>query len=225
VLLEAALLPGTPVALGYPSDWRALELAGQPGQELSVFYDRAGAGARATLPLEARVHPAGAPAVERYREEEKVGVVLRTATEVEARAAGLAPGAGAVVVGLAKESPWRAAGVRFGDLLVAAGGEAVRHPDVVLRAIAQGEDEVPLELVRAGERVSVAAPLSSRAGELTQVSVPLIVSYKRERGTTSGSVLLGIVSWEHTPAAWQVRLLWVIKFGGGDADRLHEVDA
>ena len=38
----------------------------------------------------------------------------------EARAAGLGPGGGAVVVGLSERSPWRAAGLRFGDLIVAA---------------------------------------------------------------------------------------------------------
>jgi len=225
VLLEAGLGPAPAKKLGYPSDWRALELEAEPGAELAVFFDRAGAGGRATLALEARVHPAGAPPVERFREEERVGVVLRTATEVEARAAGLAPGAGAVVVGLAKESPWRTAGVRFGDLLVAAGGEPVRHPEVVLRAIAAAEEPLLLELVRAGERRSLEAPVSSREQELTRIWVPLLFSYSRERGASSTSFLLGVFSYERTPAAWGMRILWIISFGGGDADRLREVDA
>ena len=224
VLLEAQLGAGPPVKLAYPADWRGLELGAEPGAELSVFLDRAGAGTRVFFPLEARVHPAEAPAVARYREEEQVGLVLRTASEVEARAAGLAPGAGAVVVGLARESPWRTAGVRFGDLLTSVGGAPVQHPEVVLRAIREADGPLALELVRDGQREHVEASVSHREHELTEVHIPLLVSYSRQRGTTSFSMLLGVFAWEHTQAAWELRLLWLLSLGGGDADRLHEVD-
>ena len=38
------------------------------------------------------------------------------------------------------------------------------------------------------------------------------------------SMLLGLFRWEKTPAAWRVRLLWLIRFSGGDADRLESVE-
>ncbi|MBI5364967.1 MAG: PDZ domain-containing protein, partial [Planctomycetes bacterium] len=92
---------------------------------------------------------------ERFREEAKAGVVVRTATEVEARAAGLAPGAGAVVVGLARKSPWRAAGVRFGDLVVTVDGEPVAHPEVLMSALRTKAGPLRLGLLRDGARIEL----------------------------------------------------------------------
>ncbi|MFQ5517227.1 MAG: RNA polymerase sigma factor, partial [Acidimicrobiia bacterium] len=79
------------------------------------------AEAEAVVQAMERLRPADRGETERFREEDRVGVVVRTATEVEARAVGLGPGGGAVVVGLSRTSPWREAGLRFGDLIVAAG--------------------------------------------------------------------------------------------------------
>jgi C-terminal processing protease CtpA/Prc len=159
------------------------------------------------------------------REEERVGVVLRGATEVEARAAGLAPGGGAVVVGLSTDSPWRAAGIVFEDLIVAQDGEPVAAPEQVLdrvRALPDG-GELELVLVRAGEKKQVRAPVSRRASEFRHFAIPLIVSYERERGSSRFSCLLGLFRLRRTSAAWDVRLLWLMSFGGGDSDRLEEV--
>ena len=55
---------------------------------------------------------------ETFREEQHAGIVVRTATEVEARAAGLGAGGGAVLIGLAANSPWRQKGLRFGDVIL-----------------------------------------------------------------------------------------------------------
>jgi C-terminal processing protease CtpA/Prc len=224
LLVEAGLGDGAARPLGYVADWRALELAGGAGDRLFVLVDRAGARRRVELVLEARVRPADAPARRRVREEHKVGLVLRTATEVEARAAGLAPGGGAVVVGLALESPWRRVGIGFGDLIAEIDGREVRDVDVVLAGIQRGGDAVALALVRGGERVEVAAPLSSRARRIREFYVPLLFSYEHDRGRTSLSMVLDLISWESTKAAWDLTLVWFITLQGGDADRLREVD-
>lgn len=208
----------------WPGEWRDVELATPAGATIALVLDRAGVERTAQITTVARARPAARGAVERYREEERVGVVLRTATEVEARAADLGPGGGAVVVGLSRASPWRAAGVRYGDLVRAIDGEDVAHPQVVLDAIrkAPEDGELALEVVRDGARVAARARVSQRASELREIDVPLLYSYSRDRGRSETSVLLGIYKHESTPAAWRTRLLWFVEFGGGDADRLEE---
>jgi S1-C subfamily serine protease len=213
------------VELRWPSEWRRIELESEPGAPLVLVLDRAGAERRCELVPVPRLRPAERGPEERIREEERAGVVLRTATEVEARAAGLGPGGGAVVVGLTRESPWRSAGLRFGDLLCAVDGVEVAHPLVVIERIraAPAGSALELELVRAGERHAVRAPLTQREGELHELSIPLLVGYEKAGERKTLSVLLGIYRWESTPAAWRLRLLWFLRFAGGDADRLESV--
>src|SRR5205085_1531832 len=121
--------------LRWPSDWRKLEIDTPPGAELSLVLDRAGTQVRAALTTAPRARPAQRETGARFREDAKVGVVLRTATEVEARAADLGPGGGAVIVGLARASPWRGAGLVFGDLVMKVDGESVAHPEVLRAAM------------------------------------------------------------------------------------------
>jgi C-terminal processing protease CtpA/Prc len=212
------------VALHWPSEWRRIELEAEPGSTLHVVFDRAGAEGDAELVVEPRVRAHGRDAAQRFREEERVGVVVRTATEVEARAAALGPGAGAVVVGLTLESPWRPAGVVYGDLIRAVDGREVAHPQVLLDAIraAPKKGELKLEILRGGEIVAVDAPLSRREQNVTKFSLQPLWGYKHERDVTRFSILLGLVGWRSTPAAWEVQLLWLFTFAGGDADRLVE---
>lgn len=211
--------------LRWPADWRALELESRGGTRIALRLDRAGRAAETELVFEARVAPAPRDAVERFREEERVGVVLRTATEVEAREAGLAPGAGAVLVGLTRESPWRAAGLAFGDLVVGLGGRPLDHPRQLIQAIrdAEAEGSLALEVLRGGERTRVDAPLSRRLRTTSEVRLPPLFTHRSERGRTTTSVLLGAFRRESTAAAWRVRILWFASFGGGDADRLEEL--
>lgn len=224
LLLEVAT-PRERVALAWPSEWRRVELETSPGAEIAVRYDRAGVERETRLVAVARVRPAKREAAQRWREEERVGVVVRAATEVEARAAALGPGGGAVVVGLSADSPWRAAGVRYGDLIRVAAGAEIGHPEALLAAIrsAPAKGSIDLEIVRGGEIAWLSAPVSRRAGELASVSIPLVFSYERERGGTRVSALLGLLRWRRTPAAWDLRLLWLISASGGDADRLESV--
>jgi predicted metalloprotease with PDZ domain len=225
LLLSARTGDGRMSALRWPSDWRALELSEAAGSELELLYDRAGAERQARLTLAARVHPAERVPAVRLREDARVGVVLRSPTEVEARAVGLAPGAGAVVVGLAAESPWRAAGVHFEDLILAVDDTPVAHPQVVLDLVRGAEPDARLRLsiARGTERLELAGPLSRRERETSHVSIPILFSYERVRGTSETSILLGLLRYRHTAAAWDWRLLWLISFGGGDADKLEKV--
>lgn len=222
-LLLAATRGGATKELAWPSEWRALELAAQPGERVRLLVDRAAAKREVELVLAPRARAGARAPSERWREDERVGVVLRTATEVEARGAGLGPGAGAVVVGLARTSPWRAAGIVFGDLVVAVDGRPVAHPEVLLDAVRAADTPLALELVRAGAHVSVSAPVSRRARELTEFSIPFLYSYEDDRGHTTTSALFGLYKFERTRVAWRLRLLWLLSFSGGDADRLEEL--
>ena len=224
ILVEVTDAAGAKHALSYPSQWRAAEIAAAAGSTLHVVMDRAGAEKTADVGVVTRVRAPDRQEAVRLREEVKVGIVLRTATEVEARGAGLGPGGGAVVVGLAAGSPWKAAGLHFGDLLVSVDGKEVAHPQAVLDAIRAHDagDKIPVEFVRNGKRHSIDAPISRREREVSEVGIPVLFSYEAQRGDTEWSALLGLVSYKSTIAAWELRFLWLIKFGGGDADRLVE---
>jgi C-terminal processing protease CtpA/Prc len=227
LLLAARIPPDAPDASGlsWASQWRAIELDAGAGEELRIVYDRAGVERRATLTVAERVHPPERQSGERYREEDRVGVVVRTATEVEARAVGLGPGGGAVIVGLSQASPWRSAGLRYGDLITAIDERPIDHPQVVLDVIRAGDPAKPLVVVftRDGASRELPALLTSRATETTLVDIPLIYTYERDRDREEVSILLGIYHNVKTPAAWRTRILWIFSFGGGDADRLRDV--
>lgn len=225
LLLEVTIGDGAPRPLQRPSEWRQIELAQPAGTMLRVVVDRAGREATATLQLAARTRQPVRHASERFREEERLGVVVRTATEVEARAANLAPGAGAVLVGMSRSSPWRSVGLRFGDLLVAIDGRPLAHPQDLLQAVRKPAiEQLQVEFVRGGHRRTVVAPLTARDQDLQGLYVPLLFSYEAARGTTEWSCLFSVFHYRSTAAAWRCRLFWLIGFGGGDAERLLEVD-
>jgi C-terminal processing protease CtpA/Prc len=190
-------------ALHWPSEWRGIELAHSGGTRLGLVLERLGNEREVELVLEDRVVPAARTSALRLREEEHVGIAVRAPTEVEAREAGLAPGAGAVVVGLSRASPWRAAGVTFGDLLVAVDGTALAGPEALLELIraAPADASFDLRVRRGSEELELAAPTSRRARELQSVSIPLILSYESGGGRTLFSVLQCIVRWRSTQAA------------------------
>lgn len=224
LLLEARIGDEPPRALRQDSDWRKLELDAPPGAQIQLSIDRANRRTQTTLTAVPRVRMTKRGAVRRVREEKRVGVVLRSATEVEARAAGLGPGGGAVIVGLSAASPWRAADLRFGDLVVAIDGATVTAPEIALDAIRDAGERLRVSFVRAGARQEVETPLTRRARETHEFYIPLLYEYESDRGKSDTSILLGLFRHEKTRAAWRVRLLWFIRFGRGDADALLEVD-
>lgn len=223
-LLRTAQVGDAPAQdLTAPSAWLALERDTPPGSRLRVRIDRAGRDFATTLTLTARVRHDPRHAVARLREESKVGVVLRTATAVEAAPTGLGAGGGAVIVGLSRGSPWRRVGLRFGDVLAKADGRPVVSPQVVLDAIRNSQGQhVDLVFARDGKLQQTRAPLGTREQEVKQVGVPLLLTHTKERGTTTTSAVLGLIHYQSTEVAWRIRLLWLISFGAGDADRLIE---
>lgn len=222
LLLEVRDAKGATHVLEWPSEWRRVELEARAGDRLQLKFDRAGVTMEASVTVTPRVRGTDRQDAERFREERRVGVVLRTATEVEARAAGLGPGGGAVIVGLSRRSPWRDAGLRFGDLLTRVGDKQVAHPQAVLDVIRAAEDDavLPIRFVRKGQSRELDVALSERAAELTEFSLPLLFSYENDRGTTETSVLLGLVRHRATEVAWEWRILFFIRIAGGEADRL-----
>lgn len=226
VLFSVRMLPdGSEQPLAWQAEWRQMELKSAPGTEIEVTLDRAGATRRARIQLIARWKPAERVAVARLREDQRAGIVVRGATEVEARKAGIAPGAGAVIVGLSADSPWRKADLRFEDLICAVDGERVAAPDVLIEKIrrAKSDARLDLDVLRAGASFHVSAPLSQRAQDLSEISIPLLLSYEHTRNSSETSLLLGLFKLQRTRAAWSIRLLWLFKISGGDADRLEEI--
>jgi len=223
LILEVEVDGGEPQTIDRPSEWRKIELECKPGAKIIMYVDRAGREAKTEFTMASRARAAERELAQRYREEQRIGVVVRTATEVEARAAGLGPGGGAVIIGLSASSPWRAAGLRFQDLLVAVDEQPLTHPEELLVAARDPQrDSLSITFVRDAKRQTVKTKLSQRTQLINEISVPLLFSYEVDRGKTEWSFLLGIIKYRSTAAAWRFRLLWLMGFGGGDADRLIE---
>lgn len=225
IVYMAAGPDGVEVDLAWPSQWRKLELDTPPGSEIRIWYDRAGMEREAVITVTARVRPPARPEPQRYRENRRVGIVLRNATEVEARAAGLGPGGGAIVVGLARSSPWRKAGLVYGDLIVRVAGQEVGNPQVVLDQIKMAEEAVAVEYVREGATNTVTAGVSRREREVKEVYIPILYDYEKDGDRREISILLGLFGMTKTPVAGRYRILWFITWSTGDADLLKEVDS
>ncbi|MFN9786071.1 MAG: hypothetical protein ACK57N_05785 [Planctomycetia bacterium] len=225
-ILLRATVGGATRQLDAPSDWRALELELGPGSRVDLACERGGKGLHAMLELVARVAPAPRDEAARFREDDKLGLVLRTATEVEARQAGLAPGAGVVLVGMATTSPWRglAEAPRYGDLITALDGVAIDDPARFLAIVRSKEPQDLLAVAwrGAGGATTRDLPLSRRAQQLKRVALQPLFAWKREGERVSLSILLGAIGWERGAALWKLTVLWFFDLQGGDSDRLEE---
>jgi hypothetical protein len=113
----------------------------------------------------------------------------------------------------------------YGDLITAIDGAQVAHPQVLIDAIRSHErgDEVRVDFLREGRPVALDLPVSARASQLREISIPILFNYTFDRGHSETSILFGLYKHESTNAAWSTRILWIIRFGAGDADRLQEV--
>ena len=225
ILLEATVANQNTTALAWPSDWVHLEETVAPGTSIDLLCDRAGRDHETTLVPTERLKPPAALEGRQYREEDKVGLVVRNVSEVEAHQAGLTRGQGCVVVGLARQSPWRQDGVLFGDVIVSFNGQTVRDPQALLTALnAAGKgDNVTLVVYREGQVVTIKTTVSRRQQEVKEVNIPLIYAYENRRGIEKTSLLLDLISVRKTAVATQLRLCWLISFTSGDANRLEEV--
>ena len=58
----------------------------------------------------------------------------------------------------------------------------------------------------------------------SQSALPPLWNYTRDADETRLSLVLGAFVWRRSAAAWRLRILWLLSFGGGDGDELVEVD-
>ncbi len=132
-----------------------------------------------------------------------------------------------MVIGLARSSPWRRAGLRFNDLIVAVDEQPVAHPQVLLHAIATKEEGEYLDLtvLRGEERIGIKAAAAARVGRFESFTIPLLYNYEARGDRIETSFLYGLLGYEETAAAWEFTFLWFITFSGGDGDELEEVDS
>ena len=77
--------------------------------------------------------------------------------------------------------------------------------------------------LREGRERTTVVPVTEREQEITSVFIPPLFTYRSHRGTTTTSILLGLISYESTAAAWELGFLWFFSVTGGDSDRLEEV--
>ena len=190
-----------------------------------MCFDRAGRGGETDIQPVQRLAPPRRLEATTLREEAKVGVVVRNASEVEAHKAGLARGEGSVVVGLAASSPWRKAGMVFGDIVTDINGQPIANPQALLTAInhLKPGDVVRIGVFRDDRKVSLDTSVSGRAKQITDVDIPLLFTYRNHEGIENTSVLLGLYSHRKTAVASRVTLFWIIDYTVGDATRLEEV--
>lgn len=225
VIVTAAAGTATPAPVRWPSEWKKLELDAKGGDVLHLSLERDGAATACDVTVEDRVRTPDRSESKRYRETRRIGVTLRTATEVEARAAGLGPGAGAVVVGLSQKSPMRAAGMTFGDLITHVNDEPLADPSLLIDAASKGEagDPMKIRYVRDRAAADAVVTLSERESSMEGFSIPLLMKVQSKGEESEFSLLSGLLGYESTAAAWKFRLLWLLSFDGGDNDTLEEV--
>jgi C-terminal processing protease CtpA/Prc len=225
ILLKAAVNNAAPTPLHWPSDWYKLEQTTPLDAKIHVFFDRAGRDGETDIKPVQRLAPPRRLEAATFREEAKVGVVVRNASEVEAHKAGLARGEGCVVVGLAASSPWRKAGMVFGDVITDLNGQPMPNPQALLTAInhLNPGDEVRIGVFRDERKVTLDTSVSRREKQTTDFDIPLLFTYKNHEGIENTSVLLGLYSHRKTAVASRVTLFWIIDYTVGDATRLEEV--
>jgi C-terminal processing protease CtpA/Prc len=225
ILLEAGVNNATPAPLHWPSDWYKLEQTTPLDATIHVLFDRAGRDGEADIKPVRRLAAPRRLEAATFREEAKVGVVVRNASEVEAAKAGLTRGEGCVVVGLAASSPWRKAGMVFGDIITDINGRPVPNPPALLTAIndLNKGDDVRIGVFRDDHKVTLDTSVSRRKKQTTEFKVPLLFSYENNRDIQKTSVLLGLYSHRKTAVASRVTLFWVIHYTVGDATRLEEI--
>jgi S1-C subfamily serine protease len=224
ILLEASIDGAEAQPLSWPSDWYRIEERASVNARIDLLVDRAGRDLDAVLrPVTRIALPPRLPG-RHYREEHKVGIIVRNASEVEAHQAGLTRGEGSVVVGLAQTSPWRRAGVQLGDVIIDVDGTPVKNPQELLAAINARDRRRAVYIVvsREGQTVTLQTAVSRRERETAEVRIPLLYSYENKRGIRKSSVLMGLYRERKTAVAADYTVLWFIKWSVGDANRLEQ---
>jgi S1-C subfamily serine protease len=225
IIIKAAINDNAADMLHWTSDWFKLEQTATPDSVLHVYYDRAGRNFETTIKPVKRIAPPARLSGNSVREEAKVGIIVRNASEVEAGKAGLTRGEGCVVIGLAGTSPWRQAGVLFGDIIIEINDKFIKNPQELLITINELKkgDNVKIVVFREDKKITINSTVSKRQTETKEFNIPLIYSYGNKNGIEKTSALLGIFSVRKTRVASEYRLFWVFNYTFGDSTRLEEI--
>jgi S1-C subfamily serine protease len=225
IILKAAIDANSPIVLQWASDWFRLEQTAQLDTVIHIYYDRAGRNFETMIKPVKRISPPSRLTGNSFREEAKVGIIVRNASEVEAGKAGLTRGEGCVVVGLSGTSPWRQAGVLFGDIITEINGKIIKNPQELLITIndLKKGDDVKIVVFRDDKKITINTSVSKRQKETKEVDIPFIFSYGNKGGIEKTSILFDLLSIRKTRVASEYKLFWLIKYTVGDSNRLEEI--
>lgn len=225
IIIEAAINENDATLLYWPSDWFKLEQTAPIDSVIHVLYDRAGRDFRTTIKSVKRISPPNRLSGNTFRDEAKVGIIVRNASEVEAQKAGLTRGEGSVVVGLARTSLWRQAGLLYGDIIIEINNIKIKNPQeliITINGLNKG-DNVELVVFRDDKKITLNTTVSKRQKETSEFNIPLIFSYGKKGGIEKTSLLLNLFSVKKSRFASEYRLFWLINFTIGDSNRLEEI--
>jgi serine protease Do len=101
-----------------------------------------------------------------------LGVSIQPVTEDIAESLGLDKAEGAIISGLSEKSPALKAGLKQGDTIVKANGEAIDDAKDLSRTVARLKpgSSVPFEIVRDGKRQTVDVELGTMPGEMPKMA-------------------------------------------------------
>ena len=225
IILEASIDENESTFLQWPSDWFKIEQTTQPDSVIHILCDRAGRDFKTSIKPVRRLSPPERLNGDTFREESKVGIIVRNTSEVEARKAGLTCGEGSVVVGLSRTSPWKQAGLLFGDIILEIDNIKIKNPQeliITINSLDKGQN-VELAVFRDDKIIILDTTVSQRQKETKSFNIPFIFSYYNKRGIEETSILLGIFNSRKTKVASEYRFIWVINYAAGDSNRLEEV--
>ncbi len=225
IILKAAIDDNAPTMLRWASDWFKLEQTATPDSTIHTYYDRAGRNFETILKPVKRISPPSRLTGNSFREEAKVGIIVRNTSEVEAGKAGLTRGEGCVVVGLSRTSPWRQAGVLFGDIIIEINDKIIKNPQELLITIndLKKGNNVNIVVFREDKKITINTRVSKRQKETKEVNIPFIFSYGNKGGIEKTSILFDLFRVRKTKVASEYKLFWLINFTIGDSNRLEEI--
>ena len=73
-------------------------------------------------------------------------------------------------------------------------------------------------------RINIDTDIIIPSREMKRVSIPLLYGYTKQGDFKRVWFLFGLYKRTRSSAAWELRLFWLFKFRGGDADRIEEIE-
>lgn len=171
-------------------------------------------------------HAEGAPPAT-FSERKRLGFRFTPPDAALSERLGIAPRQGVQVTAVTPEGPMDRAGVKAGDVVITAVGEAVFSPQAFLQAVEKtasgGAKTIELGVVGGGGLVKDrTVKFFKPARETKKLSIPLIYSYQRGPTSSDTKVLGGLFGRERLENATKYRLFWLFKFETGNSAELLE---